>query len=94
MTDETAADRTHDAPPAPYVNPVVDAYKCNIDRTLLRENLRLSVEERFLRHQALQEWAEELRRAGRVTKRAAGRPKDLEALAELEEILGAELGGA
>ena len=71
MPDDAVADSPEDGLPAPYVNPVVDAYKRNIDRTLLRENLRLSVEERFLRHQVLQEWAEELRRAGRVAK--AGR---------------------
>ena len=39
----------------------------------------LSVEERFLQLMELQRFAEEL-------KRAAGRPKDYEALAELEAI--------
>jgi hypothetical protein len=29
-------------------DPVVEAYKKDIDRTLIRENLKLSVEERFL----------------------------------------------
>ena len=71
MPDDAVAGTPQDGSPAPYVNPVVDAYKRNIDRSLLLENLRLSVEERFLRHQALQEWAEELRRAGRAAK--AGR---------------------
>jgi len=31
---------------APYVDPVVEAYKKDVDRTLLRENLKLTVEQR------------------------------------------------
>jgi hypothetical protein len=46
-------------------DPVIEAYKRDLDRTLLRENLKLTVEERFLKLQALQRFAEELRRAGR-----------------------------
>lgn len=52
-------------------DPVVEAYKKDVDRTLIRENLRCTVEERFLKLMALQRFAEELRRAGRET-RAAG----------------------
>ncbi len=44
---------------------VIEAYKKDIDRTLLRENLKLSVEERFQKHMQFQRFAEELRRAGR-----------------------------
>jgi hypothetical protein len=47
---------------------VVEAYKKDIDRTLIRENLKLTVEERFLRAMALQRFAEELRRAGREAR--------------------------
>jgi hypothetical protein len=47
------------------LDPVIEAYKKGIDRTLLRENLNLSVEERFRKLMALQRFAEELRRAGR-----------------------------
>jgi len=46
-------------------DPVIEAYKRDIDRTLLRENLRLTVEQRFLQLIALQQFATELRRAGR-----------------------------
>lgn len=46
-------------------DPVVEAYKRDIDRTLLRENLRRSVAERLERLVALQRLAEEARRAGR-----------------------------
>lgn len=42
---------------------VIEAYKQHIDRSLLRENLRLTVEERFKDLQQLQVFAGELRRA-------------------------------
>jgi hypothetical protein len=45
-------------------DPVIEAYKRDIDRTLLRENLKLTVEERFLKLMELQRIATELRRAG------------------------------
>jgi len=43
---------------------LVAAFMRDVDRTLLRENLRLSVEERLLHLQHLQEFAEGLRKAG------------------------------
>ena len=45
-------------------DPVIEAYKRDIDRTLLRENLKLTVEERFLKLMELQRFATVLRRAG------------------------------
>lgn len=50
-------------------DPVIDAYKRDIDRTLLRENLKLTVEERFLKLMELQRFATELRRAGQHARR-------------------------
>ncbi len=47
-------------------DPVIEAYKRDIDRTLLRENLKLTVEQRFLKLRNLQRFAAELRRAGSV----------------------------
>lgn len=44
-------------------DPVIEVYKKDIDRTLLRENLRLTVEERFKNLEALQRFANEMRRA-------------------------------
>lgn len=44
-------------------DPVIEAYKKDVDRTLIRENLKLTVEERFANLAALQKFAEELRRA-------------------------------
>ena len=47
-------------------DPVIEAYKKDVDRTLLRENLRRTVEERLLNLIELQRFAAELRRAGRA----------------------------
>ncbi|HXG67611.1 MAG TPA: hypothetical protein VNO70_21085 [Blastocatellia bacterium] len=60
-------------------DPVIEAYKKDIDRSLIRENLRLSVEQRFEKLMRLQRFAEELRRAGQ--------PRDFDAIAEQEAIL-------
>jgi hypothetical protein len=49
----------------PMKDPVVEAYKKGIDRTLIRENLKLSVEDRFRKAMALARFADEMRRAGR-----------------------------
>jgi hypothetical protein len=46
-------------------DPVIEAYKKDVDRTLLRENLKLTVEERLRNLMRLQRFAEEMRRAGR-----------------------------
>ena len=46
-------------------DPVIEVYKRDVDRTLIRESLRLSVEQRFEKLMRLQQFAEELRRAGR-----------------------------
>lgn len=46
-------------------DPVIEAYKRDVDRTLLRENLKLSVEQRLVKHQRALAVVEELRRAGR-----------------------------
>jgi hypothetical protein len=45
-------------------DPVVDAYLVHVDRTLIEQNLALSVEERFRQLMELQRFAAELRRAG------------------------------
>ena len=49
--------------PFPF-DPVIEAYKKDIDRTLIRENLKLTVTQRFEQAMALQRFADELRRAG------------------------------
>ncbi len=46
-------------------DPVIEAYKRDVDRTLVRESLRRSVEERLEALIQLQRFADELREAGR-----------------------------
>jgi hypothetical protein len=46
-------------------DPVIEAYKKDIDRTLIRENLRLTVEQRLENLMRLQEFAEELQKHSR-----------------------------
>lgn len=58
--------------PIPFFpDPVIEAYKRDVDRTLLRENLKLSVEDRFRKLEELQRLARELRRAGRKARSRA-----------------------
>jgi len=48
-------------------DPVIEAYKKDVDRTLIRENLRRTVEERLRNLTALQRFAAEVRKAGKRT---------------------------
>jgi hypothetical protein len=50
---------------ADYLDPVIEAYKKDVDRTLLRENLKLTVDERFQKFERFMEYIYELREAGR-----------------------------
>jgi hypothetical protein len=52
-------------------DPVIEAYKRDIDRTLIRENLKKTVTERFEQLMELQRFAEELRSAGREVRKLA-----------------------
>ena len=56
---------------APGSDPVVDAYKRHVDRTLLRQNLRRTVTERVENLIALQRLAVEARRAGESRRNAS-----------------------
>ena len=49
-------------------DPVIEAYKKDIDRTLIRENLKLTVEERLRKMMAFARFADEVRRAGRAAR--------------------------
>ena len=55
--------------PPDYCDPVIDAYKKDVDRTLLRENLKLTVEERFRKFERFMEFVSELRTAGQRSLR-------------------------
>ena len=48
------------------MDPLLEIYKKEVDRTLLRENLKLTPEQRALELMALLKAAEEFRRAGRA----------------------------
>jgi hypothetical protein len=49
----------------PDEDPVIATYKRDVDRTLLRQNLRRSVEERIEMLMSVQQLAAEFRQAGR-----------------------------
>ena len=46
-------------------DPVVEAYKAHVDRTLIRENLRLTPDQRVRQLQQLVRFADELKKAGK-----------------------------
>jgi hypothetical protein len=54
-----------------YVDPVIEAYKKDVDRTIIRENLKLTVEERISNLEAFMRDGEEMRRA--MSRAKAGR---------------------
>jgi hypothetical protein len=49
-------------------DPVVEVYKQDVDRTLLRERLKLTVDQRLRDLEQFQRDVRELRRAGRAAK--------------------------
>ncbi len=57
-----------DEPPRTWRDPVGGSRQKGIDRTLIRENLALTVEQRFLKAMALARFADELQRAGRAAR--------------------------
>jgi len=50
-------------------DPVIETYKKDVDRTLLRENLRRTPDERLLALMDLQRFTAELQRAGAAARR-------------------------
>jgi len=60
----------HEMAPADDCDPVIEVYKKDVDRTLLRENLKLTVEERFVKSERFWEFAQELREAGRKARQS------------------------
>lgn len=52
-----------------YCDPVIEFYKKDVDRTLLRENLRLSVEERIRKAESLHRSIDQWRGAARQRRR-------------------------
>jgi hypothetical protein len=58
------------AEPDPSPDPVIEWYKVDVDRTLIRENLRKTHEERLLTLQRMLGLVDELRAAGEAARRA------------------------
>jgi hypothetical protein len=58
-----AGEDAHDLPPPDVFDPVIEAYKKDIDRTLLIQNLRRSVAERLANFQSFMDAVGELRGA-------------------------------
>jgi hypothetical protein len=62
------AGRSRVEPATSEPDPVIEAYKKDVDRTLLRANLARPVEERLRNLAQLQRFVEALRRAGRRSR--------------------------
>ncbi len=66
------SDPIHDLAPADYCDPVIEAYKKDVDRTLLRENLKLTVEQRIRKaesfHRSIKAWREAGERSRRTER--------------------------
>lgn len=56
-----------------YRDPVTELYMRDVDRTLLRENLKLTFEQRAQKHARALEMVQELRRAGQALRQKAAR---------------------
>jgi hypothetical protein len=54
--------------PPDYCDPVIEAYKKDVDRSLLRENLKLTVQERFEKFERFMEYVYEMQAAGRKAR--------------------------
>lgn len=52
-----------------YRDPVIEAYKRDVDRTLIRENLKRTVDERIDQLTAMSRFFDEMRRARREKSR-------------------------
>ena len=65
--------RLEPLPPADFLDPVVEVYKKDVDRTLLRENLALTVEERMEKFQSFMGFLDGVRNARRNGPGATGR---------------------
>jgi hypothetical protein len=64
-TNENPAPEPVPLAPADYCDPVIEVYKKDVDRTLLRENLKLTVEERIRKAQSFHRSIDRWKGAGR-----------------------------
>ena len=68
MSDSKTTHCLPNLPPPDFVDPVIEAYKKDIDRTLIRENLKLTVAQRFEKYKHFRRFARELREAGQKAR--------------------------
>lgn len=61
--------------PVPAPDAIIEAYKRDVDRTLLRENLRKSIDQRLMDLQSFQESADVLRQAVSDQQKRRQRPQ-------------------
>jgi len=59
--DTRAEAGARELPPPDFHDPVIEAYKKDVDRTLLRENLKLTVTQRILKAQSFHRSVEAIR---------------------------------
>ena len=70
-------------------DPVIEAYKADVDRTLLRENLKLTPQQRFDKFSGVMRNLMSLREAGqRARQQRAGQPPTTELPADESPSLG------
>lgn len=62
FTNDEAAPDPRRLPPPGLIDPVIEAYKKDVDRSLLRENLRLTPQQRGEKFERMMEMVFELRR--------------------------------
>lgn len=56
---------SHSKIPGDSIQAVIEVYKSDVDRTIIKQNLKLTVEERLLNLKDFMQFAEELRAAGK-----------------------------
>ncbi len=71
LTDNPKEVIRSDRAPPDSLDEIIEVYKKDIDRTLLRETLRLSVAERFEKFERFMEYVFELRAAGQRARRVS-----------------------
>lgn len=57
------------------IQAVIKVYKKDVDKTLIRQNLELTVEERLLNLEKFVQFADELRKAGKLLQPTGPTPK-------------------
>lgn len=60
---------------ADSIQAIIEIYKKDVDRTIIRQNLELTVEERLLNLEKFVQFADELRKAGKLLQTAGSTTK-------------------